>query len=74
MTILCYGNCKTCKSQKDTSRDILNKVFPDIIANNIVNYHTCSYCSKMLKDEDKVRAGNELSKIELQLKYFQLIV
>ena len=71
-----YNNCLSCKKKIDDVKITLHQLFPANICNKICEYNVhCKYCHLLVEDERKFskhRQEENVSKIELQLRFFQL--
>ena len=71
MTILDYSKCEACKKLMNTKSVTLNQILPEVIADKIVSYDCCGYCSDMRAKEQENIFNKRLSKIEKQIHYFR---
>ena len=71
-----YSKCKCCKDNKNDVKITLHHLLPVNICNMICDYNVhCKYCHSLLDDElkfSKHRQEENTSKIELQIRFFQL--
>ena len=62
-------DCKYCISYKSRREIILNQLFDDNIANNILSYTTCNFCHKMHECEKEYDGTNDDYRFKLYPQY-----
>ena len=69
-----YSHCVCCKKGMNNTKLTLHNILPVNICNRICEYNVyCDYCKLLVEDErkfSKLKQEEDVSKIELQIRFF----